>query len=200
MSIKPQICWNNHYFVHFSIRYNEYFDWPISKQYFDDVIYFSVCQLNFAMSITPKYVQITIILCPFLYVTMNILIDQSANSILMTSYILLSVSVELFMSINPKCLNNRYFVYLSIHYNEYFNWPISKQYFDDVIYTSQCVSWIVHVHKLQICLNNNYFVCLSMHYNKFINWPIRKQYFDDVIRIWKYFHSIQRVNKPPVNN
>ena len=54
------------------------------------------------MSINPKYVNITIILCTVLYVTMNILIYQSANSILMTSYIFLSVSVEFFMFINPK--------------------------------------------------------------------------------------------------
>ena len=39
-----------------------------------------------------------------------------------------------------------------------------------------------------------------MHYNKYIDWPIRKQYFDDVMQIWKYFHLIQRVNKPLVNN
>ena len=55
------------------------------------------------MSMNPyNHVYMLNVLCSIPYIIINSFIDQSANSILMTSYIFLSVSVEFFMSINPR--------------------------------------------------------------------------------------------------
>ena len=99
---KPQISLNNDCFLALSIRYNEYFNWPISRQYFNDIIYISQCQLIFFISIKPQIWLNNHYFVYLRYVTMNILSDQSPNSILMTAYIFLSASVEFFMSKKPK--------------------------------------------------------------------------------------------------
>ena len=105
-------------------------------------------QLNFLCPWTQIYLK-SHVLWPFYTLQIIIWIDQSEYGILMkslSSYISPYYNWISHVYKPQKCFNHC-FVYPSMHYNKYFNRPIRKQYFDDVIRIWKYFHWLLWVNK-----------------------------------------------------